>query len=133
MMEAITMAEKTGSGKAPTMPWITPFLTVRDAAQAIEFYKNAFGFTLRYAAKDPGGSISHVEMTWHSADALIMFGPESAYGSKVKAPVTGGFLSPVNLYVYCDDVDALFARASAAGAAVGMPLQDAHWGDRCAS
>jgi uncharacterized glyoxalase superfamily protein PhnB len=129
MMEASMMTEKPVSGKHPRMPWVTPYLTVRDAAQAIEFYKDAFGFTLRDASKAEGEAITHVEMTGHDGDVLIMFGPEGAYGSKVKAPATGGFVSPVSLYVYCDDVDALFARATAAGATVGLPVQDSHYGD----
>jgi uncharacterized glyoxalase superfamily protein PhnB len=129
-MDANTMVEKTVSGKHPTMPWLTPYLTVRDSVKAIEFYEEAFGFRLREAAKGVGGAITHVEMTRHHTGALIMFGPEGASGSTVKAPVTGGFTSAVSLYVYCDDVDALFARATAAGATVGMPLQDSHWGDR---
>src|SRR5437764_8942798 len=57
------------------------------------------------------GTIGHVEMTWQ--EALIMFGPESASGGQCKAPATLGVQSPVSLYVYCDDVDALFARAQA--------------------
>lgn len=68
-------------------------------------------------------------MVWH--DALIMFGPEGKDPScAVRCPATSATPSPVNLYVYCDDVDALFARATAAGATPMMPPQEMFWGDR---
>jgi uncharacterized glyoxalase superfamily protein PhnB len=60
---------------------------------------------------------------------VIMFGPECS-ASPSKAPATTGVPSPVSLYVYCNDVDALFARATAAGAKAEQPPQDMFWGDR---
>jgi PhnB protein len=110
-------------------PWLTPYLTVRDADAALEFYQRAFGFEKRFSMKGPDGRTAHVEITWR--EAVIMFGLEGDRdGCKVKAPVTSGVTPPIGLYVYCDDVDALYARATAAGAASVSAPQDMFWGDR---
>jgi uncharacterized glyoxalase superfamily protein PhnB len=69
----------------------------------------------------------HAEMTWH--DQVIMFGPECDKNQS-KAPATTGVRPPVALYLYCDDVDAQYARAVAGGAKGEMPPQDMFWGDR---
>jgi uncharacterized glyoxalase superfamily protein PhnB len=110
------------------MPWLSPHLTVRDAAAAIDFYQRAFGFAKKNAVTGPDGQILHAEMTWQ--DAVIMLGPEGAYGNLTKAPVTSGVPSPVAIYLYCDDVDAVYARATAAGAMAVFPPQDMFYGDR---
>jgi uncharacterized glyoxalase superfamily protein PhnB len=114
--------------RPPGAPWLSPYLCVKDSDKALEFYQKAFGFEKKFAMPGPDGRTGHAEMVYR--DALIMFGPEAAYGGQCKAPVTLGIQSPVNLYVYCDDVDALFARATAAGAQVVLPPQDMFWGDR---
>jgi len=114
--------------RPPGTPWISPYLTVKDADAALDFYQRAFGFEKKSVMPGPDGRTSHVELGWH--DGMIMFGPEGAYGSTTKAPASSGAASPVTLYVYCDDVDALFARATAAGAKVIFPPQDMFWGDR---
>jgi len=114
--------------RPPHTPWLSPYLAVKDAEAALDFYRRAFGFETRNTMPGPDGKIGHVEMTWQ--EALIMFGPECAAGGQCKAPATLGVQSPVSLYVYCDDVDALFARAQAAGARGELPPQDMFWGDR---
>jgi uncharacterized glyoxalase superfamily protein PhnB len=110
------------------MPWVSPYLTVTDAAAAVEFYQRAFGFTKRTAMTGPDGVITHAELTWN--DAVIMLGPEGAYGGVIQAPATSGTVSPVTLYVYCADVDALYARAVAAGARTEVAPEKTFWGDR---
>jgi PhnB protein len=115
--------------KPAQTPWLSPYLTVKDSDKAIAFYQKAFGFEKRMAMPMPDGRTGHVEMTYR--DALVMFGPEGADpSSKCRAPATTGTPSPVMLYVYCDDVDALFARATAAGAKADLPPQNMFWGDR---
>jgi uncharacterized glyoxalase superfamily protein PhnB len=109
-------------------PWLIPYLKVRDAAAMMDFYERAFGFTRKMSMPGPDGRIGHAEMTYR--DAKIMFGPEGAYGDPTKAPITGGFISPVGLYIYCDDVDALYTRATQAGANGSMAPQDMFYGDR---
>src|SRR5262245_12053602 len=89
--------------RSPNMPWLSPYLTVKDADQALDFYQRAFGFRKRDAVPGPDGKTAHAEMTWN--DAVIMFAPEGAFGGTTKAPATLGVESPVGLFVYCDDVD----------------------------
>lgn len=110
------------------MPWLSPYLTVKDAAATCDFYQRAFGFEKKFQMAGPDGKPGHTEMVYR--DALIMFGPEGCSSDTCKAPATLGINSPVGLYVYCDDVDALFQRATAAGAQVGFPPTTMFWGDR---
>jgi uncharacterized glyoxalase superfamily protein PhnB len=110
------------------MPWLSPYLTVKDADAALDFYQRAFGFVKRMAMPGPDGKTGHAEMNYR--DAVIMMGPEMGPGGDCKAPATLGINSPVHLFVYCEDVDALFARATAAGARAVLPPQDMFWGDR---
>jgi uncharacterized glyoxalase superfamily protein PhnB len=117
------------SARPPEMPWLTPYLAVKSPEAALEFYQRAFGFEKKNAMPGPDGRIQHASMVWN--DAWIMFGPECTVGERqAKAPATTGVFPPVSLYVYCNDVDALFARATAAGAEVLQPPQDMFWGDR---
>lgn len=116
------------STRAPGMPWLSPYLTVRDAAAALDFYQRAFGFRKKNIMTGPDGRILHAEMFWQ--DSVIMFGPEGAYGNQTRAPVTNGTPSPVSLYVYCDDVDTLFIHATRAGARAIFSPQDMFYGDR---
>lgn len=109
-------------------PWLIPYLTVRNAEASIDFYQRAFGFEKTDALLSPEGKILHAEMSWR--DAKIMLGPEGAYENPNKAPATTNHPCPISLYLYCEDVDALFARAKEAGAPVLGEPQDMFWGDR---
>jgi PhnB protein len=113
--------------KPDNMPWLTPCLTVKDADAAAAFYEKAFGFEKRFALPGPDGRTAHAEIAWR--DGLVMIGPECA-AQPCKSPATSGQRPPSSIYVYCDDVDALFRRATAAGAAVELPPQEMFWGDR---
>jgi len=104
----------------------TPYLTVRGAAEAIEFYRKAFGAKeiMRMAA--PGGALGHAEV--RIGDSVVMLSDEFP-GAATKPPAAlGGTTGYVFLYV--PDVDRTFAQAVAAGARVTMPLADMFWGDR---
>ena len=113
--------------KPADYPWIVPFLTVRDADAALAFYQKAFGFEKRMTMPGPNGKTSHAEMSWH--DGVFMFGPEGG-PNPCKAPVTLGVRPPSGLYVYVDDVDALYKRATAAGAKSDKAPETMFWGDR---
>ncbi|MGW8257557.1 MAG: VOC family protein [Thermoguttaceae bacterium] len=113
--------------KPDNMPWLTPCLTVKDADAAVAFYEKAFGFTKRFSMPGPDGRTAHAEVAWR--DGLFMIGPECADHSS-KSPATTGVRPSSSLYVYCDDVDALFNRAKAAGAAVETPPKEMFWGDK---
>ena len=112
------------SVRAPGYQWINAYLTVRDVAQAIDFYTKGFGFRLRASMPGPDGKIMHAEM-FHN-DSILMMGPENPQAPAPQGP------SPVTLFAYVDDVDALTAQAQAAGANVVAPPKDEFWGDRVA-
>ena len=105
---------------------LTPFLTVRDAARAIEFYKQAFGATERGVMKGPDGKVMHAELM--IGDSIIMLSDEFPQMGAVSPETIGG--SGMGLHIYLDGVDAAFDRAVKAGAHVEMPVMDQFWGDR---
>ena len=104
---------------------ITPHIVVRDAAQAAEWYKQAFGAQERSRVPVPGGRLMSVEL-WFG-DSAVMVADEFPE-MDVVSPQTVGGTSTV-LHLYTEDVDALWARAVDAGAQVLHPLQDQFWGD----
>jgi len=105
---------------------LTPFLTVRDAVSAIEFYKQAFGAVERGVAKGPDGKIMHAELK--IGDSIIMLSDEYPEFGSLSPLSTGG--TGMGLHIYIDGVDAAFDRAVKAGARVDMPVMDQFWGDR---
>jgi PhnB protein len=105
---------------------LTPFLTVRDAARAIEFYKEAFGAKERGVMKGPDGKVMHAELM--IGDSVIMLSDEfPEYGAL--SPLSSGGAG-MGLHIYVDGVDAAFDRAVKAGAQIEMPVTDQFWGDR---
>jgi PhnB protein len=105
---------------------LTPFLTVRDAVRAIEFYKQAFCAEERGVAKGPDGKVMHAELK--IGDSVIMLSDEfPEYGAL--SPLSSGGTG-MGLHIYVDGVDAAFDRAVKACAQVEMPVTDQFWGDR---
>jgi PhnB protein len=105
---------------------ITPYMTVRDAARAIEFYKQAFGAKERGVMKGPEGKVMHAELV--IGDSIIMLADEFPEFGSLSPQSTGG--SGTGLHIYIEDVDSAFDRAVKAGATVEMPVADMFWGDR---
>jgi PhnB protein len=105
---------------------LTPFLTVRNAVRAIEFYKLAFGAQERGVAKGPDGKVMHAELK--IGDSVIMLSDEFPEFGSLSPQSVGG--SPMGLHIYTENVDAAFDRAVKAGAQVEMPVSDQFWGDR---
>jgi PhnB protein len=106
---------------------LTPHLVVRGAAQAIEFYKRAFGAVERARMPGPGGLLMHADLM--IGDSVLMLCDEMPGMERWVAPDSlKGTTAALHLYV--EDADAAFARAIAAGAKTSMPLMDAFWGDR---
>jgi PhnB protein len=116
--------------KPEEYPWIMPFLTVKDPDAALAFYQKAFGFEKKMSMPGPDGKTMHAEVSWRGQ--VVMFGGETPE-NPCKAPITLGVRPPSGLYVYVDDVDALFKRATAAGAKVDKAPADQFWGDRTCS
>lgn len=105
---------------------LTPYMTVRDAVRAIDFYKQAFGAQERGVMKGPDGKVMHAELK--IGDSVIMLADEFPEFGAV-APESGASTS-MGLHIYVTDVDDAFDRAVKAGAKVEMPVSDQFWGDR---
>jgi len=105
---------------------VTPYLVLRQASDAIEFYKKAFGATEVFRMPGPGGAIAHAEI--RIGDSQIMMCEENAEMGARSPQTLGG--SPANLFLYVEDVDTAYKRAVDAGATATMPPQDMFWGDR---
>jgi PhnB protein len=104
----------------------TPYLIIKDAARAIEFYKKAFGATELMRMAQPDGRIGHAEI--RIGDSPIMLADEFPEMGHRSPQSLGG--SPVSILLYVEDVDALFNQAVSAGAKVERPVQDQFYGDR---
>lgn len=112
------------------VPWLTPYMTVRDARSSTAFFEAAFGFAVRDSVQDDG-AVMHVEMTYQD-QLIVMFAPEGAFGSTAKTPKSAETVAPQSFYLYVDDVDSVYTRALAAGAKSLSEPQDQFWGDRFA-
>jgi PhnB protein len=104
---------------------VTPQLTLDNAPQAIDWYKQALGAQELSRSVGPDGKIMHAEL--QIGDSRIMVNDAVMGGKGPKA--LGG--SPASLWIYVENADTLFNRAVNAGAQVRMPLGDQFWGDRC--
>lgn len=104
----------------------TPYLAVRGAARALEFYKRAFGAKELIRHEAPGGKIGHAEI--QIGDSRIMLADEYPDMGFLGPESTGG--PGVMIHLYVEDVDALAAQLAAAGAKEMRPVQDQFYGDR---
>jgi PhnB protein len=104
----------------------TPYLTVSDAAGAIDFYKRAFGAHEVMRMDAPGGKIGHAEI--RIGDSTIMLGDEMPGMGNQSPQTLHGTTAGIMLYV--EDADKVFNQAVSAGAQVDTPLADMFWGDR---
>ena|SRR5438105_4930229 len=105
---------------------VSPYLIVDGAARALEFYARAFGAVEMFRHEAPGGKIGHAEV--RIGDTVIMLADEFPDHDAHAPRKYGG--SPVSLHLYCEDVDAVAAKAIAAGAKVKRPVADQFYGDR---
>ena len=106
---------------------INPYLVVRNADKAIEFYKKAFNAEERFRMHGPDGkTIMHAELK--IGDSVFMLTEESPDMKSLSPESIGG--SPVSLYVYVKDVDGVFNQAISEGATALYPVRDQFYGDR---
>jgi len=105
---------------------ITPYLMIKGASEAIEFYKRAFGATEIFRLSHPNGQIGHAEIK--IGDSSVMLADPCEQGAFRTPQSLGG--SSVALHVYVKDVDAQFAQAVSAGAKTIKPVFDQFYGDR---
>jgi PhnB protein len=104
----------------------TPYLSCKNAAEAIEYYKKAFGATELMRMPDPNGRIGHAEL--RIGKAVIMLSDEWREGDHLSPKSLGG--SPVGIMLYFEDVDKIAQQAVAAGGELTRPLKDEFYGDR---
>jgi len=104
---------------------ITPALTCKDAARAIEFYKSVFGATEIMRMPGPGGVIMHAEL--RIGDSVIFLNDEIP---DMAAAPGGSSINPVYLFLYTEDVDSVYSRAISMGSKATMPVTNMFWGDR---
>ncbi|OAB38417.1 VOC family protein [Paenibacillus glacialis] len=107
----------------------TPFLWIKNTAEAIEFYKKAFDAEEKYRLTEPGGKVAHAEITIGGAK-ISLAGEYPEYG--ILGPETIGNTT-VGIQLQTDDADKLFQQAIAAGATIVNPMTDQFYGDRAGS
>jgi PhnB protein len=105
---------------------VTPYLALDEAADAIEFYKDAFGATERSRMEAPGGKIGHAEL--EIGDSIVMLADTFPHSTTKSPRELGAATGAVFLYV--DDVDKVVEQAVKAGAKVTQEVEDMFWGDR---
>ena len=104
---------------------LTPTLVCKDAARAIDYYKEAFQAKELGRMTGPGGKIGHAEL--QIGDSRLMLSDEFPGMTSAPGPTPN---TSCSIVLYTDNVDTVFERAVKAGAKVEMPLQNQFWGDR---
>jgi PhnB protein len=105
---------------------VAPYLIVRNAASALEFYRDAFQATELMRISSPQGRVGHAEIK--IGNSVVMLADEYPEINARSPRSLGG--SPVSIHLYVDDADAVADRAIAAGATVLRPVKDQFYGDR---
>lgn len=105
---------------------VTPYMTIKNAAKALDFYKRAFNAKELFRMDGPGGKIMHAEI--QIGDSKIMLSDEMP-DMNAKSPESYGG-SPMSIMLYVDDVDSLFKQALNAGGKEVMALENQFYGDR---
>jgi PhnB protein len=105
---------------------VTPYLVIKGAAKAIDYYKKVFGATVVVRMDAPDGRVGHAEL--QIGDSRIMLADENPQMGYRSAESIGA--SPVSLYVYLPDCDEVVAKATAEGAKILKPVADQFYGDR---
>jgi PhnB protein len=105
---------------------VTPYLIIKGAADAIDFYKHAFGATEMLRMADPQGRVGHAEIK--IGDSVIMLADEHpAMGYRSPRSLGG---SSISILLYLEDVDGVFERAVKHGAKAQRPVENQFYGDR---
>ena len=105
---------------------LTPYLIIKGAAQAIDFYKRAFGAEELFRMAGPDGkTVGHAEIK--IGDSIVMLADDVPEMFRSPQSLNG---TPVSFLIYVEDVDAAFNRAVEAGATVARPLENRFYGDR---
>ena len=119
------MNQETDRASSPTAHTITPHLVVRGAAQAADWYQQAFGAQVGSKISVPSGKFIQIEV--RLGDSVVMLADEFPEMGVLSPLTLGGTYGALDIAT--EDADALWDRAVAAGATVYQPLQDMFWGD----
>ena len=109
---------------------VVPTLRYRDAAAAIEWLCSVLGFARHAVYEGPENTIAHAELTLGSGMIMLGSARDDAYGRGFRSPGELGNVETRSAYIVVKDADAVYARATAAGATVVRPLQDTDYGSR---
>ncbi|RDB36379.1 VOC family protein [Spirobacillus cienkowskii] len=113
------------------MPWLAPYLAVKNLDRSVDFYSKAFGFKAK-GMKDNYGQISHMNF-FHKNTVLFMLHPEGSAGNPSRSPSTLNVNASQSFYVFVDNVDKVYEKAISNGARSVMSPEDTYWGDRVCS
>jgi PhnB protein len=108
---------------------VTPYLFVRSAASAIDFYKNVFGATEVVRMAGSNGKIMHAEL--RIGDSIVMLADENPTTGVMSPQTIGGF--SVGLHLYVENVDAVILKAVDNGSKLLRPIKNQYYGDRSGS
>jgi PhnB protein len=108
---------------------VTPYLFVRSAASAIDFYKSVFGATEIMRMPGSNGKIIHAEL--RIGDSVVMLADENPQTGVMSPQTVGGY--SVGLHVYVENVDAVIQKAVESGAKMLRPIKNQFYGDRSGS
>ncbi len=114
--------------RQPRMPWLSPYLAVRNLDRSTDFYSKAYGFKSK-GMKDVNGNIGHINI-FHKNTVLFMLHAEGSMGNPSRSPATSNVMAPQTFYVFVDNVDKMYEKAIANGARSVMAPEDVYWGDR---
>jgi PhnB protein len=110
------------------MPWLVPHITVKDVDSACDFYTNVLCFRKKGSSLGKDGTTWNAELQYK--DQVILLDKEGTPGKLSKSPNSLQVVSPMNLYIYCENVDTIYQQASGAGAQIRQEPTDMPWGDR---
>ena len=105
---------------------VTPYLVIKGAAAAIDFYKKAFGAVEKFRMPGPDGQVGHAELQFGTS--AIMLADECPERGALSPKTIGG--SPISIYLYMENVDAVVDRAVSAGGTLKQPVTNMFYGDR---
>lgn len=114
----------------PTRSSVIPCLRYRDAPAAIAWLEQVIGFRRQLVVPGPEGTVAHAQLILGGGMVMIASVTDSPYGRLVQQPAEAHGRETQSPYVVVPDVDAVHARAVAAGAAIVLPLKDEDYGGR---
>jgi PhnB protein len=129
-MKEQTKSNETRPTKQADYTWGTPCIIVDNADKAIKTYTEVFGFTVDNTMQDKAGSTNWAKLTYKDFGLHLSDGSCSSDDKKLKSPKASGIPSPVSLYLYNDNVEAVVAKAKAHGLKIIQEPEVMFWGDK---